>query len=153
MKSTRRKYFVSLPPGDVLSKKGMISMTNVPIAFEQYNQDICAWAGAASAMVHLGLHKQASAFFATCWLNEKGINWSPFFKELQRCLPNYDITVRNEALSLDEELFPNKNNIGMVVTLLEDNIGGVTHSVAIANGLIFDSNEQFALPFNKESLD
>ena len=80
MKSTRRKYFVSLPPGDVLSKKGMISMTNVPVAFKQYHQDICAWAGAASAMFHLDLHKQASAFFATCWSNDKGINWNPFLR-------------------------------------------------------------------------
>ena len=131
----------------------MISLTNVPIAFKQYHRDICAWAGAASATFHLGLQKQASTFFSIPWSTDKGINWNPFLKEMRRCLPNFEITVRNKALSLDENLFTDTNSIGMAVILLEDNVGGVTHSVAIANGLIFDSNEKFALPFNKASLD
>ena len=86
MKSKKRKYYVSLPPGDILSKKGMISLTDVPIAFKQYHQDICAWAGAASAMFHLGLHKQASAFFSIPWSTDKGINWNPFLKEMRLSL-------------------------------------------------------------------
>ena len=126
---------------------------DVPIAFKQFNIDICAWAGTASAMFHLGLHKQASAFFSICWSTDKAINWNPFLKEMKRCLPNYDITVRNKALSIDNKLFDDTNSFGMAITLLEDNVGGVTHSVTISSGLIFDSNKQFALPFNKQSLD
>ena len=133
MKSSTRRYYVSLPPGDVLSKEGMISMTNVPIAFKQFDRDICAWSGAASAMFHLGLHKQASAFFSIPWSTDKGINWNPFLQAIRKCLPNYDITVRNKLLSPDEDLFPDKNKSAMAITLLEDNVGGVTHSVAIAN--------------------
>ena len=153
MKSQKWKYYVSLPPGDILSKHGMIAMTDVPVAFKQFEREICAWAGAASAMFHVGLHKQACAFFSICWFTDKGINWNPFLKEMRKCLPNYDITVRNKALSINNKLLDDTNSFEMAVTLLEDNVGGVTHSVTIANELIFDSNEQFALPFNRQSLD
>ena len=63
MKTTTRRPYVSIPPGDVMNKEGLEHLSNVPIVYSQFNQDICAWAGTSNAMHYLGYPKQACAFF------------------------------------------------------------------------------------------
>ena len=163
-RSGTNKRFVTVRPG---AFKARIPFNHqferCPIVFyQQGNQPTCLWVSFASALHHVGLCNEASAFFAharmpllfqaTAKRETHGqLSWKCFQSVANKVLPHLCRTLHRDLGVTDfMQLCASKL---LVVAHLEDTHGSLNHAVSVVDGFIFDGNEQWAYHLSNQTLD
>jgi hypothetical protein len=161
--SKRKQRYVMVPPGDVrLIRPQFIKRSNPVIKYPQGTENTCVFSAMTSVMHYLGFAEDAEKldvcrklFYDSPSHLEKleGVmkhvvycvqtNCKRFISNRMQKVLNLNFDVVNHQFL--------RNEIA-IITLWAEN-GDRSHTVAICNNFIFDSNANHALDFNRASLD
>jgi hypothetical protein len=159
--SEKKRNFVIVPPGNVQApmENVIIAEDSPRIAFSQKSLSCCATSGFASALHYLGYIQKSQDLhnLGLDWLKTENVsrimestvqwfrNTSPMRYEWQ-CL-----RMKAEQQSPEALLKLGMVHFMFVQLLATDSSAG--HSITIYCGQVFDSNNERALPLNRETLD
>ena len=157
-KALGSRKFVPVPVGNcnssVIAMLPHLKSENAPpVKFMQGPIDSCAFSSLASAFYHTNnpdLVRVANI------LQEESLR----FSGRSNCIDIAKGIVENNVRWLIPKRIPKKfdwehdiNDYMFVAGVIKDSIGACQHAVAIFRDWIYDSNEPFALPLSKQSLD
>jgi len=149
--------FINVPAGDVVHRDGLvIPMQNElglkhTIKFKQNQQDTCVYSSFASALWCIGMHDLATTLAGRC--TEK-LHSPRILQHLAHDMNGHwlqSVKIKNAGTMfnlLDEDL---EHTIAVVVIRASD--GQCSHAITVHDGLVFDSNEDFAIPLTQANLD
>jgi hypothetical protein len=147
--------FINVPPGDSKPKcTNAISCNRFPIHFHQQGKQTCVCSSFASALWAVGLQSMAHkvAELASTMsethsvLHQVGGFMSKTWLQPVKISPKKKRPWPYPLLTADLQ-----NAIALVVLVASD--GSRSHAITVHDGLIFDSNEDFALTLCQENLD
>ena len=150
--------FINVPAGDVVIRDGLaIPLQNDfglkhEIKFKQHNLDTCVYSSFASALWCIGIHDLATTLASRATeslhshrilqhlANDMNGHWLQSVKIKQNAKKRFNL--------LEEDL---QQSIAVVVVQASD--GQCSHAITVHDGLVFDGNEDFAIPLTKANLD
>ena len=158
VKELGQKKFVPVPVGSSRqSVMGIIQQLIEPgaptVRYMQGEMDTCVFSSFATALYSSGdvQLKELANKIQQISSNHEGIVGS-----LEKVKRVVDGDVKWLQPKWLKKNFVWQEHIGcndFFVGIIRDNTGSVQHTVSVHNGWIFDSNEPYALPLNKQSLD
>jgi hypothetical protein len=150
--------FINVPAGDVMNRDGLpIPMQNElalkhQIKFKQHQQETCVYSSFASALWCIGMHDLATALAARATEN---IHSHRILRRLADDMNGHwlqSVKIKQNAERmfnlLDKDL---EHTIAVAVIRASD--GQCSHAITVHDGLIFDGNEDFAIPLTQANLD
>lgn len=150
--------FINVPAGDVVIRDGLtIPLQNNfglkhKIQFKQHKQDTCVYSSFASALWCIGIHDLATTLATRATenlhshrilqhlANDMNGHWLQSVKIKQNARKRFNL--------LEEDL---QQSIAVVVIQASD--GQCSHAITVHDGLVFDGNEDFAIPLTQANLD
>ena len=157
-KTLASRKFVDIPVGSCRSSvmticPGLRCDNAPPVKFMQGENDSCVFSSLASAFHQTGIPDLLRT--ANC-LQNKSHRLSGGTDCLRAAIEIVDENVKWLQPSRMKKSFQWENDINeymFFVGVMMDNTGSCQHAVTIFRNWIYDSNEPFALPLSKESLD
>ena len=146
--------FIPIPVGNSTGVRAVDVVSDIEIAFQQHDRQTCIYSSFASALWFIGITDVALLV-----VSEAGKSQGDPFALQRLAKLVYDhptwLTprkIKRAATSFNLLQHDLTNSLAVVVLKgLPD--GACNHAITVFDGMIFDSNEQFAIPLTRANLD
>jgi hypothetical protein len=146
--------FIPIPVGNSTEARAVQVIADVVIFFQQHDCQTCIYSSFASALWFIGITDVANLVVSEA----KSSEGDPFaLKRLAKMVHDHPTwlipqKIKSAATSFNLLQHDLKNSIAVVVLKgIPD--GACNHAITVFDGMIFDSNEKFAIPLTRPNLD
>lgn len=146
--------FLQIPVGNSTCARAVEIVSNIRLVFPQGSRQTCIYSSFASALWFLGMTDLSILVSSRASRSEN----NPFaLKELAVLVHNHPTWLTPRRIKSAESSFKllqhDLSNSLAVVVLKGIPDGACNHAITVHDGLIFDSNEEFAIPLSRSNLD
>lgn len=149
-----RGGFLPIPVGNSTKARTVGSVSDVVITFRQHDRQTCIYSSFASALWFLGLEDVALLVVSHAASSE-GDPWA--LKRLASLVhdhPTWLIPKKIKSAATSFNLLEHDLTNSLAVVVLKSiPDGACNHAISVHDGLIFDGNEDFAIPLTRANLD
>ena len=145
--------FLPIPVGNSTGARAVEVISNIEILFRQHGRNTCIFSSFASALWFLGIRDMALVVASRTEDSEGDPLALKRLAMLVHGHPSWLTPKKIKNASTFNLLEHDLSSSLAVVVLKGIPDGASNHAITVHDGLIFDSNEQFAVPLTKSNLD